>query len=366
AALAWVSAATPSPAGDAAPAKQKAMLTVTSLTPQPSEWPVALAANGGIFAWQEAVIGSELSGLRLAEVGVNVGDCVHAGQVLARFDAATVAADVEQKDAALEEARSALGEAQSTVERARPLSANGLVSAQQMTQYLTAERSAKARVASAQATLKSARVRLAQTEVRAPDDGVISSRSATLGSVAPQGQELFKLIRKNRLEWRAEVPGGDLRLVKPGQAVTLTVAGGVALSGKVRMVGPTLDPATRNALVYVDLPPSTDAQAGLFARGQFEIGRSPALTVAQSAVVMRDGYGYVFRIVAGDRVSQTKVTLGRRIGDRIEVLDGVDAHSVLVDQGAGFLADGDVVQVAQPPAQSAQPAQLAQLSPGKR
>lgn len=331
-------------------AKQQAMLTVTAAKPTSGDWPVALSANGGIYAWQEAVIGSELSGLRLAEVNVNVGDSVKAGQVLARFDTATVAADVEQKEAALEEARSALAEAHSNVARTQPLAASGLVSAQQMTQYLTAERSGKARVLSAQAVLKSARVRLQQSEVRAPDDGVISTRSATLGSVAPQGQELFKLIRQNRLEWRAEVPGGDLRRIKPGQPVTLRVANDVTLSGKVRMVGPTLDPGTRTGLVYVDLPASSEVQAGLFARGQFEIGRAAALTVQQSAVVMRDGHGYVFRIGADQKVSQTQVSLGRRIDERIEVLGGVGADALLVDQGAGFLADGDLVKVARAPA----------------
>ncbi|MET0267059.1 MAG: efflux RND transporter periplasmic adaptor subunit [Duganella sp.] len=347
AALAWVSAATPPQAAEpAAEARQKAMLTVTASRPQSGQWPVALSANGGIFAWQEAVIGSELSGLRLAEVGVNVGDHVKAGQILARFDPATVAADVEQKEAALEEARSALAEAQSNVARTEPLAASGLVSAQQMTQYTTAARSGKARVASAQAALRSAQVRLRQTEVRAPDDGVISVRSATLGSVAPQGQELFRLIRQNRLEWRAEVPGSDLRRIKPGQAVTLIVAGGASLAGKVRMVGPTLDPNTRNGLVYIDLPVSPEVQAGLFARGQFEIGQAPALTVQQSAVVMRDGYGYVFKVDKDEKVSQTRVSLGRRVGERVELLAGVGADALLVDQGAGFLADGDVVKVA--------------------
>lgn len=358
AALAWVSAASPSgnaaaaakPAADASAAKQKPMMTVTAVRPQPGDWPVALAANGGIFAWQEAVIGSELSGLRLAAVDANVGDSVKAGQVLARFDTATVAADVEQKEAALDEARSALAEAHANVLRTTPLATSGLVSAQLMTQYQTAERSGKARVASAEAVLRSARVRLAQATVRAPDDGVISSRSATLGSVAPQGQELFKLIRKNRLEWRAEVPGSDLARVKPGQPAALTLSGGATVTGTVRIVGPSLDPATRYGLVYVDLQPSPAVHAGLFARGELALGRAPALTVQQSAIVMRDGRGYVFRIGADDKVSQTQVNLGRRVGERIEVLSGVDAKTLLVDQGAGFLADGDVVQLASEPA----------------
>ena len=183
----------------------------------------------------------------------------------------------------------------------------------------------------------------------APDDGVISSRTATVGSVASQGQELFKLIRQNRLEWRGEVNATDLLQIKVGQAVKLRVTNGVVVDGKVRMVAPTVDPLTRNGLVYVDLPAPGAVHAGMFGTGQFALGYATALTLPQSAVVMRDGYSYVYQLGKDDKVIQTKVTIGRRIGDRIEVAEGasgITAAMTLVEKGAGFLADGDTVRVA--------------------
>lgn len=329
--------------------KPKAALTVTTTKPQSSEWPHMLSANGSIAAWQEAIVGSELGGLLLAEVRVNVGDVVKRGQVLARFTNESVAAQVAEQKAAVEEAHAALSEAQSNVERAHTLANSGALSAQQITQYDIAERSAKARLMSAQARLDGEQIRLRQTHVTAPDDGVISSRTATVGAVAAQGQELFKLIRRNRLEWRAEVNATDLLQIKAGQAVTLRVTNGVMVEGKVRMIAPTIDPITRNALVYVDLLTSRGVHAGMFGTGQFILGHSNALTLPQNAVVMRDGFSYVFQLDKDNKVTQTKVMLGRRIGDRIELetngMSGITTATTLVAQGAGFLADGDVVHV---------------------
>ncbi|MFC5476326.1 efflux RND transporter periplasmic adaptor subunit [Paraherbaspirillum soli] len=351
------------PAEKAAATKPKAALTVTTTQPHSDDWPLTLSANGSIAAWQEAVVGSELGGLLLAEVNVNVGDVVKRGQVLARFTNESVAAQVAQQKAAVEEARAALSEAEANAERARTLANSGALSGQQTTQYVIAERSTKARLMSAQARLELEQIRLRQTQVTAPDDGVISSRTATVGAVAAQGQELFKLIRKNRLEWRAEVNASDLLLIKPGQTVKLRVTNGVTVDGKVRMIAPTVDAATRNALVYVDLPTPGSAHAGMFGSGQFELGHSAALTLPQSAVVMRDGFSYVYQLRKDDKVAQTKVTLGRRVGDRIEVLNGITAAMTLVAKGAGFLADGDTVQVVAAPASVSAPAPAASAAP---
>jgi hypothetical protein len=105
-----------------------------------------------------------------------------------------------------------------------------------------------------------------------------------------------------------------------------------------------VDAQTRNALVYVDLPTGSAARAGMFARGEFRLGGSTALVVPQQAVVVRDGFSYVFR-VEGGRAVQQKVRTGRRDGERVEVLEGVTPEAALVARGAGFLNDGDVVQV---------------------
>lgn len=333
------------PKAEAASVKQKAVQTVTAVTPQVSDWPLVFSANGSVAAWQEAIVGSELNGIRLDKVEVNVGDVVHHGQVLARFVREGVMADVAQKEATLEVERASLFEAQANADRARTLASSGALSAQQTSQYKTAERSANARVMAAEAALKSEQIRLRQTEVTAPDDGVISARSATVGAVVSQGQELFKVIRKNRLEWRAEVTSSDLLKVKPGMTVKMSLANGATVEGTVRIVAPTVDAVTRNALVYVDLPIGSPAHPGMFASGRFELGHSGALTIQQSSVVMLDGFSYVYRIGPDNKVVQSKITLGRRIADRVEVLDGLTPDMRLVGLGAGFLNDGDIVNV---------------------
>ena len=336
-------------ADDKKAAQPKPALTVTTVVPQQGQLGIKLSANGNITAWQEASIGSEAVGLRLAEVRANVGDVVKAGQVLATFAAESVLADVAQAKASLMEAEANALDAAGNAERARTLQTSGALSAQQINQYLTAEQTAKARVESAKAMLTVQQQRLKHTQVLAPDGGIISARAATLGAVPGNGMELFRLIRQGRLEWRAEVTSAELGRITAGTLATITAANGAQIKGKVRMVAPTVDPQTRAALVYVDLPatPNTasSVKSGMYARGEFELGSTAALTVPQTAVLIRDGFSYVYIVGADNRVTQTKVQTGRRAGDRVEVA-GVAADAKLVASGGGFLNTGDLVRLA--------------------
>jgi len=326
----------------------KPALTVTTTKPSAARLPIKLAANGNVAAWQEASVSSESNGLRLTEVRVNVGDVVKAGDVLAVFSADTVNADVAQAKAAVQEAEANAADAVANAARARTLQNTGALSAQQISQYTTAEQTANARIASAKAALASQQLRLKYTRVVAPDSGVISARTATVGAVSGPGTELFRMIRQGRLEWRAEVVAADLRNLKTGTGAVVKAANGSEVTGKVRMIAPTVDAQTRSALVYVDLPSSAGAKdgpfkAGMFASGQFELGTSDAMTVPQQAIVVRDGFSFVFRLNTDQHVSQIKVQPGRRLGDRIEVLGGLTADTQVVVRGAGFLNDGDLV-----------------------
>jgi RND family efflux transporter MFP subunit len=324
----------------------KPALAVTVIRPQLATLPIRIPANGNIAAWQEASVGTQANGLRLTEVKVNVGDRVRRGQVLATFESAPVATELAHSRAGLAESEAALAEAAANAQRARDLQATGALSAQQINQYLTAERMALARQEAARAAARTQELRLAQTQVHAPDDGVISARSATVGAVLPVGQELFRLIRGSRLEWRAEVAAPHLARLGPGQRATVTPVGGEAILGTVRMVAPVVDTQTRNGLVYVDLPAGGTARAGMFARGEIEIGMGdPTLTLPQAAVLQRDGFDHVLRVGPDFRVLQTRVKLGRRVGDRVEILGGIDAASKVVATGGGFLGNGDRVNV---------------------
>ncbi len=343
----------------------KPALTVTTAQPSQASLPIRLSANGSITAWQEAIIGSEVNGLRLTEVRANVGDKVRAGQVLAVFALESVQAEVAQSRASLAEAEASAMDAAGNAEKARTLQASGALSEQQINQYMTAEKTAKARLEAARAVLTVQQVKLKQTQLLAPDNGVISARSATVGAVVGAGTELFRMIRGGRLEWRAEVTSSELGRLPVGTAATVVAANGVELKGKVRMIAPTVDTQTRAALVYVDLPSNTGklnvpagskagdpaavtqitapVTAGMFAKGEFDLGTSSALTVPQQSVVIRDGFSYVFVLGPDSHVSQVKVQTGRRLGDRIEVSSGIKPDVELVASGAGFLNDGDLV-----------------------
>ncbi len=343
-------------------AAPKPALTVTVETPQTTRLPIRLSANGNIAAWQEAVIGAESTGLRLTEVRVNVGDVVKAGQVLATFATDSVQADVAQARASLLEAQANAADAAGNAERARSLQSSGALSTQQINQYQTTEKTAKARAEAAQAVLSAQQLRGRQTQVLAPDSGVISARTATVGSVVGSGAELFRMIRQGRLEWRAEVTSAELGRIAIGTPVSVVPASGGELRGRVRMVAPSVDPQTRAALVYVDLPASgktSTAKAGMFARGEFELGATDALTVPQRALVVRDGFNYLFQLGEGNRVSQLKVQTGRLAGKRVEVVSGLPADARIVVNGAGFLNDGDLVRVGQESEPNTAPAQAA-------
>lgn len=330
------------PAASAAP---KPALTVKRVLAQSATWPQTLPGTGSIAAWQEVVIGAEIGGQRLALLNVDVGDRVRKGQLLARLSPGTLEADLAASRAALLEAEASAGEARQTAERVKTLQGSEALSPQAIDQALAADAAAQARVAAAKARVQADQLRLSYTQITAPDDGVISARIATPGALVQPGQELFRLQRQGRLEWRAEVPGPELAQLKAGQRVRVQPSGAPAVEGRIRRVAPQIDPQTRNGLVYVDLKAAEPLRAGLFARGDFVLGESAALTLPQSAVLLRDGFSYVFRI-DGSKVRQTKVQVGRREADRIEVRSGLAAGAAVVESGVGFLADGDTVRVA--------------------
>lgn len=189
-----------------------------------------------------------------------------------------------------------------------------------------------------------------------------------MGSCRPAGQELFRLIR-GRLEWRAEVTASRPARLQAGQPVRLVAPGGETVAGRVRTLAPTVDGQTRNALVYADVEATAGKTLGpgMFVRGEFELGRREALTLPQAAVVLREGFTYVFRIegegsgtatntaAATAKVALTKVGTGRRLDERIEVA-GLAPDARVVASGAGFLADGDTVRLVAPETSAVTPA----------
>jgi RND family efflux transporter MFP subunit len=319
-------------------------LTVRIVKPETLDWAQSIPANGWLAAWQEAVISAEAS-LKIVDIKVEVGSIVKKGDILVQLEQPSVLADLHKQEAAVATAKANLAEAEANAERARKVKGTGALSDQQVNEYLIAEETAKATVASENAALESQQIKLQQTTIRAVDDGIISSSSATLGAVVSSGTELFRLIRQQKIEWQAEIPAQYINDMHVGLKARIDVPDGRKVYGTIRRVGPTVSKDTGRAIVYVALPLSDKPKAGFNVSGAIELDQTPALTVPETSLVFDDGMSYVFTADADGHVSRHKVEIGRRSNGRAEVLGGIKSGAWIVESGGAFLSDGSTVRI---------------------
>lgn len=323
-------------------------LNVTQAGARFETWPNSVAVPGGIAPWQEAVIGAQVGGLRLVELQAEVGDSVRQGQVVARFDTEMLQAEEAQLKAALTQAEAAAAQAETNRQRALALKDIGGMSEQDILLNHTQAVTTKAQMEAVKAQLAAKRLQLRYALVAAPDDGVISARSAVLGAVPAGGQELFRLIRKNRLEWRGELTAAQLAQIAVGQSIELDLPDGSRAEAKIRQIAPALDGQSRLGMLYADIQAGSRARAGMYANGRILLSRNSALTVPAASVIIRDGRSYVLKLKEEQDLFAVKlqaVSTGRRQGQAVEILQGLAENEQVAVQGAGFLNDGDLVRV---------------------
>jgi HlyD family secretion protein len=331
----------------------------------------SLVVNGSLAAWDELPIGAETGGLAIIEVAVEEGDRVTKGQLLARLDDSVLKAQLAQAEAAVAQAEAGVlkaqamaGTAGSDVRRAQQLSKNGYISGQIAEQRATTLTTAQADVNYAKQALATAKAmrderaaQLAQTEIRAPTDGIISKRDATLGNVVSVGQQLYRMIREGKVELRAEVPEVDMPGLAAGQPTTVVIgdngargaAGAQRFEGKIRLVGATVDPQTRIGIVYIALPSDPALKPGMFVHGAIQTGTSDKVVqVPEEALVYKDAKPAVFVIGADNKAKIHMVETGDRANGRVEILSGIATGDRVAVAGAGYLKDGDLVRIEAP------------------
>jgi RND family efflux transporter MFP subunit len=311
-------------------------IAVVAVHPAFMDWPDTIEASGAIAPWQEAIVNTQIGGYQIVELLADIGDTVEEGQTLAILNPAFLEAQREELQAKLDRAGADL-------KRAMALRAKGNISEKELLYAQTEERSTKALF-----DLKLLEIEYAT--VVAPDSGIVTSRSAMLGQVSQLGTELFRIIRKGRLEWRAEIAASDLTKVATGQKVEVDLPDGEVATGFVRKVAPTLDETTRRGLIYVDLIKGSEARAGMYSGGRIFIGIRQALAVPAASLLFRDGRHYVARILDaedGPMILLLPVTVGRFANGQAEVTEGLSSSDTIVGEGAGLLDDGDRVRVLQ-------------------
>lgn len=348
-------------------------LTVTVIRPQPRLMTETLLATGSLKAQEEIQIGPEVEGFRVVEILVDVGDKVQKGQVLARLardmlqvqlaqnnaNGARAEASIAQQSATLDQMLAQETEASAAVDRARQLRKTGVISQETLDERERAVKVASAQVAAARQALVAARadaklvqaqreeieLRLRRTEVRSPENGVILSRDARLGSIvlSARSEPLFRIARDGAIDLEAEVPEASMPRIAVGQPVEVTPAGFTKpVEGKVRLVSAQLDKATRLGNVEIALPADPRLRPGTYARGLIEIGRREGLVVPQSAVLF-DAKGAYVLVVNDGIVAERRVEPGLKDDGSVELVQGVTAKDLVVVRAGGFLREGDHV-----------------------
>lgn len=322
-----------------------ASLTVNTGKTETSQFKRYLSINGTVSAWQEVVIAPEVGGYRVEEVLVDVGDTVTKGQELVRLSSALLATERASSQANFKQREAENVNAQLALERAKSLADRNLLSTSDVDRLTSEALGAQARLEAAKADLQAAELRLAFAKVVAPDDGVISARDVSVGQLAQTGGEMLRLLRQNRVEWRGEVPEQTLPSLQAGQTVLITGVDGSSHVGIIRIVSPTVNPNTHNGMVYVDINPTSALRPGMFARGRIEYAETEAMLVPMASVISSDGYNYVYVVQSDRTVRRQLIETGVLQGDKIEVLSGLKPGENIVTNGAGFLKDGDLVNV---------------------
>ncbi|GAB1406578.1 efflux RND transporter periplasmic adaptor subunit [Thermomonas brevis] len=330
-------------ANEAVPASAAQAVAAASVMRR--EMASVVTVSGPVSAVEEMQLGVELSGQRVTALRVDVGEQVRRGQVLLTLDHRLLDADLAQANAALREAEAGAALARANLARGQDLARQQFISAMQLDELRAARTQSEARLGTARASRDAIALRRSFAELRAPADGIVSKRLVQPGQVVGAGQELLRLIRDGRLEWRAELPPEPLARVKPGDRIELKTADGRSVDGRVRAVSPGVDAQTRTGTVYADLPDPQGLQPGTFLQGRIATGVGEVVAVPGAAVVLRDGFPTVFVVEGGNKAKAVRIRQGSRDAQHVQVLEGVQPGQQVVTDGAGFLADGDSVRV---------------------
>lgn len=323
-------------------------LTVGLATVTPVDWPLQIRADGPIEAWQEATVATAVAGLPLVGLEARLGQRVRIGQRLAQYDVASLLADRAFLDAELAQAKAALAEAEANLRRAERLAGTSTLSEKSLMEARTQAATRRAQMAAAEARLATVRLQIERASILSPADGTITARPARLGAVSASGEELFRLIVDDRLEWRAQLTVEQAGGTAAGQAVEVTLPDGGKAAGRLRELAPTVDGNTRLLTAFVDLHPGSGARAGMYATGDIQRRPATVLVAPAESVVVRDGHSYLFRLDrdAGTAIAELQpVVTGRQRDGRIEIIQGARSGDRVAVEGAGFLEPGQNVRV---------------------
>ncbi len=337
-----------------------------------TEFEETILVTGSLAAREQVLVTPQIEGYRIEEIFVEEGDTVEAGQKLAKLaDAALRAqlarlnASLSQSDAAIAQARSQIAQAEATLKQANAAfeRARQLLQSRAGTQANFDEKEAAASTAAAalalakdglkvaeagrkevEAQIVEAELRLGYTEIAAPRAGKISRRNARTGGLASSVSEpLFHIIADSEIELEAEVPEIYLPRLSAGQAARIEAAGLPPVEGRIRLISPEVDRATRLGKVRIFIGRDDRLRVGAFARATINTDKTQGVGVPSSSVFTREGTDIVL-VVKDNRVETRKVATGIRDGANVQITDGLQEGELVVLRSGALLRNGDAVR----------------------
>lgn len=344
---------------------------VTTVSPSPQE--TVVEAMGTIRSRNIAVVASQVMG-RLTSFPVSEGSRVERGALLATIDDAAIRAQAAAADGMAAEAVAARDEAEGAVAQAEAgkalaektyaryrklheekvvtqqefeeVEAKRTVAAKDYERALERRAQAAGRIAQAKGQADAAKAMLSYTKVTAPFAGVVTEKKADAGSMAVPGMPLLVLEDTRRYRLEAAVPEAHLSRLSVGSKVevVLDAAPGKPLPATVSEIVPAVDPASRTFVAKADVSGS-GLRTGMYGRLRFSTGKETVLAVPQRAVSRAGGFDGVFVVNPDNVVRLVIVKTGRQMGDRIEILSGIDPGVRVAVSPVDRLSDGARVEI---------------------
>ena len=318
---------------------------VTVVVPSLGAVTSKVSLTGLISARNDMPIGNEGDAGRIAEVLVEAGDKVRKGQVLARLNPIAAQSQLDSAEASLDEVRANAAVAQS--EWARAQQGDDIFSKEENERRRTTALTAQAKVKAAEAQVRDARNKLAQTSILAPTDGMVLTRTAEVGQIAVPGSTvLFHLARGAEIEMRGQVAEQDVPRLALGQTATVRLDGvAKSFTGTIWQIGAVIDAGTRQGTVRIGLPADQTLRPGSFARADIEIGNTTGVLLPQTAVLSDEHGNYVLIVGAGNKLERRAVTVGGARSEGLLVSRGLDGSERVVAIAGAFLRTGEIVAV---------------------
>lgn len=306
--------------------------------------------TGTISARYDMPIGIEGDAGRIVGVFVEAGDHVKRGQLLAKIDESVWQPQVNRLAASLEQAKAQANLSAAEYRRAAAVESAGALSAEEIEKRRALSITDAANVKVAAAMLAEADARLNRTRVVAPADGVVLTRRAEVGQTAsPGGEALFRLASGGEIEMRGQVAEQDLSVLTVGQPAAVHLVGSAQpFEGRVRLLGAVIDPQTRLGDIRIALKPDPALRPGAFARGSVSVSQAERPVLPQTAVLSDAKGPYVLLVGADNRVERRDVTVGGTISAGVIISKGLNGDEQIVTTAAGFLREGEKVNVARP------------------